>query len=207
MANFGVSFVPGQNGDQMERPGPGGAQPTPVQEAIRILSLRLPRFFSGGSPIAPMPLLQSPGGAALGPESLGTLFGQPHLLPTPGGLPPIPGPVSPPQADLPASPRTPNFDFLTRGGVTGKGPRRMPRLPSRASASRPPTPRVRPITRGGGQAPQMPTPGGPPSLPPVPPMAPLPDQPMGWGNAPDVYRGGPHGPFSIDLDPFGGGWF
>lgn len=60
MAGYGIgtSFQPGadQNGQ--------GRRATPVQEAIRLLSLRLPSRVSP-SAIAPQALLQSPGGAGL----------------------------------------------------------------------------------------------------------------------------------------------
>lgn len=62
MANsFGVSFLPG-SGEQDQTQRPGGVSPrNPVQEAVQILSLRLPKMF-GARSIAPAPLLTSPGG-------------------------------------------------------------------------------------------------------------------------------------------------
>jgi hypothetical protein len=66
---FGLSFVPdGQTDPTKKKVGEGGV--TPTQQAIQLLSLRLPRVV-GGSPIAPAPLLQSPGGAGRpSPESV-----------------------------------------------------------------------------------------------------------------------------------------
>ena len=55
---FGVSFLPS------DRPEDQGAERAPAdrfQEAIKILSLRLPRVL-GGSAVAPAPLLQAQGG-------------------------------------------------------------------------------------------------------------------------------------------------
>ena len=55
MANgFGVSFVPGaQDPAQQQQNGTrGGAPRNPVQEAIQILSLRLPKVF-GARALAP----------------------------------------------------------------------------------------------------------------------------------------------------------
>lgn len=73
MANdygFGVSFMPG--GDSMyrrQRPGQQGpSSVAPMQEAIKILSLRMPRVV-GANPLAPMSLLGGQGGGGL-PEGL-----------------------------------------------------------------------------------------------------------------------------------------
>jgi hypothetical protein len=68
--DFGISFSPlqppasgGPNGGANgARGGPPGS---PVQEAIRILSLRIPRVV-GASALAPMGLLNALGGSALG---------------------------------------------------------------------------------------------------------------------------------------------
>ena len=67
---FGVSFVPGQ-GEQNTQNGPGrpgGANP--VQSAIQMLSLRLPRL-GGAQGLAPGPLLQAPGGGGMPGGGLG----------------------------------------------------------------------------------------------------------------------------------------
>lgn len=60
--SYGLSFMPGsQNGT-----GPSGQQRTsvePVQEAVRLLSLRLPSVVNSG--LAPNQLMQAPGGSAL----------------------------------------------------------------------------------------------------------------------------------------------
>ena len=60
---FGISFVPGAQPDNQNgmSGGRGGASRNPIQEAVKILSLRLPKFYGSGS-IAPAPLLQAPGG-------------------------------------------------------------------------------------------------------------------------------------------------
>ena len=63
MAGFGISFAPtAQN--QREQQQSNQSQP-PIQNAIKILSLRMPSFAGARSPI-PDALLQAPGGAALG---------------------------------------------------------------------------------------------------------------------------------------------
>jgi hypothetical protein len=61
---LGQSFAPLGNDDPLrESQAPGGAI-SPVQEAIKLLSLRLPRYVGQGSPI-PQGLLSSPGMAGL----------------------------------------------------------------------------------------------------------------------------------------------
>lgn len=92
---FGVSFVPGgdASGNQTKPPT------EPLQQAIQMLSLRLPKVV-GAQGLAPGPLLQSPGGGALA-ELLRQLFGQGR----PGGTmaPSMPGasPMAPGAPSLP----------------------------------------------------------------------------------------------------------
>ena len=66
---LGQSFQPGQagfGGQQGEsQGGPGGQATTPIQTAIKLLSLRLPRTV-GQSPLAPAPLLNAPGAQGVG---------------------------------------------------------------------------------------------------------------------------------------------
>ena len=92
--NWGVSFIPGQGQDNgQEQGGPGGPQVSPTQQAIRLLSLRLPRF-SGPNGFAPSSLLNGPGAAgnpAFGPNA--PMGGFPGAMPSPmppempGGMP------------------------------------------------------------------------------------------------------------------------
>lgn len=59
MAQFGVSFTPGQNGEDVgQARGPADR----LQRAIQILSLRLPRRPNIQGALAPTPLLQARGG-------------------------------------------------------------------------------------------------------------------------------------------------
>lgn len=64
--SFGLSFSPGQD-------TPNGQKPTPVQQAIQTLSLRIPSR-AGASAFTPQGLLPSP------TESAGTVGGAPDLL-------------------------------------------------------------------------------------------------------------------------------
>lgn len=63
MPNFGISFSPFSD-DNSGKQNPRGPQVSP-QEAIRVLSLRVPRTVGAGSPI-PGQLLNGAGGAAFG---------------------------------------------------------------------------------------------------------------------------------------------
>lgn len=60
---FGISFVPGSQDPTNNNGETGrvGAPQSPVQQAIKVLSLRLPKFY-GSQSLAPGLLLNSPGG-------------------------------------------------------------------------------------------------------------------------------------------------
>lgn len=61
---FGLSFSPGgQNGPNGQPTN--GQRPTPIQQAIQTLSLKIPRV-AGASAFTAQPLLNSPGGMGLG---------------------------------------------------------------------------------------------------------------------------------------------
>ena len=128
---FGINFVPGQDEQQKPQGVGGGPQVSPVQQAIRTISLRLPRV--GGAQamapgaIAPNALMGAPGGGGLAgmddmtlEQLLLRLFGGgPMGMPTggPGGPPPsrppphiIPGgvpPSAPPPSGGPSLPTWP----------------------------------------------------------------------------------------------------
>ena len=99
MANFGISFFPDQTQDG-PRPDQSSAQP--LQEAVRILSLRLPRGAPGQA-VAPAGLLEAPGGGGLAPAMLMAILQRllmggmmPGTMPggMPGGIPaPAPAPA------------------------------------------------------------------------------------------------------------------
>lgn len=113
---FGVSFVPGgdASGNQTKPPT------EPLQQAIQMLSLRLPKVV-GAQGLAPGPLLQSPGGGALA-ELLRQLFGQGR----PGGTmaPSMPGasPMAPSAPSMPGGmppPRVVPGGGGDQGGMLG----------------------------------------------------------------------------------------
>lgn len=72
MDNFGISFVPDQAGPNGT--GQGAAPADRFQQAIKILSARLPRFVGNGP--APNQLLQSPGAMGQRPTALGQTQGR-----------------------------------------------------------------------------------------------------------------------------------
>lgn len=85
---FGVSFVPDQtNGNDPTQIGPHEK----YQQAVRILSLRLPRLQMGGAQIAPAPLLQGAG-------AQGSPFGMSGVLQTQQQAPAAPILGQPPGA-------------------------------------------------------------------------------------------------------------
>ena len=78
--DFGISFSPG-SGDPNQKPAQG-ASDTPIQDAIKTLSLRVPSFRANGG-MAPMPLIGAPGSGGMLPGLGGGIGGQ---SPLPGGL-------------------------------------------------------------------------------------------------------------------------
>lgn len=59
---IGVSFSPAGGGPGQQQ---NGQRPTPVQQAIQTLSLRIPQHAGAGA-FTPQPLLDSPGGSGFG---------------------------------------------------------------------------------------------------------------------------------------------
>ena len=103
MADLGVSFIPSGDEPQQGSMGPGGAAPgvPPLQSAIRLLSMRLPRFGGGMSPasIAPGQLLGGMGGGGLsgmgGGGSLEAMLRALFGLGGPAGAPSMGAPPTP----------------------------------------------------------------------------------------------------------------
>jgi hypothetical protein len=142
---LGVSFSPTGAG------GPNAQRPSPVQQAIQTLSLRIPSH-AGASAFTPQSLLQAPGGSAFGGGGGNTdallemlkklLFGggpgQPGGMP--GGMPNLTtsgGSFPPPGLTPGATPDGPIPDQPTPR--TGSGPLPMP-VPSKGPISTEPVP-------------------------------------------------------------------
>jgi hypothetical protein len=91
MPPFGLSFLPFQQaGEQRDR-----ASVEPIQQAIKVLTLRLPRVLGGGAP-APASLLQ--GGGSMGNPfaGVGPMQGRPITAPLPSPSPAAPSPSAGP---------------------------------------------------------------------------------------------------------------
>lgn len=151
-ADFGLSFVPGQASPQGGGPQGGalggGPVSPPVQQAIKMLSLRLPRVV-GANAMAPGALLNAPGaggmnlqqllalmfgqhpqgpgmgspmgGGMMGPGGGGSqpAFGAPRVIPGQGGQPGGPTPVPGPGPMNPAPRETGVLDRTTPGTDAG----------------------------------------------------------------------------------------
>jgi hypothetical protein len=133
---LGISFIPGQEPDpQQQQP----AAPTgpPLQQALQLLSLRLPRF-SGSNAILPDPLLQgrSPGTPLPGTPEWQALMRRLLGGMAPSGAPPTAPPTNQttpdwtyrqPPTPLPNAMRTPGTaapPFPTIGQYPGAVPTR-----------------------------------------------------------------------------------
>ena len=143
--DLGVAFSPTAQDDRTQTPG-GSGQPsaTPIQDAIKLLSLRLPSFRAPG--VAALPLLQGPGsrgviGAGRRPgglqqilqQLLGGGLPQPQIIPgveptQGGGVQPMPLPTPPPDQtyDMGLGPGRTRFrDYYNNpangGGIAGGG--------------------------------------------------------------------------------------
>lgn len=108
---LGVSFFPQPQVPNQQQPQAG----QPVQQALQMLSLRVPRFGSQGA-ILPQPLQQRQPGAPIGPvpgtpeweELMRRLMGG-----QPGGAPAAPGAPTgapPPNFAYPAGPKPPTYE-------------------------------------------------------------------------------------------------
>lgn len=124
---MGLSFAPlGDDPTRQNAGQQGGPQASPVQEAIKVLSLKFPRIAQGAP--APLSLLNGLGGAGMNPieQVLMQMFGGGQSAPTPdfdyasGRLPngldvsepePAPAPPAPP----PTTPQMPGR-LPRRGG-------------------------------------------------------------------------------------------
>ncbi len=213
---FGINFLPGA--DEQEPEGGGGSvgRPSPnLQQAVRLLNLRLPTVNQGG--IAPNALLQSPGGSpdmnsALSMQSLQRLFmalagmgqgspqgaggyGAPAAPQAVGGIG-APNVAFDPAQRLPPSPIGP--------GVSPPGPGNLPPSPIGPGVS-PPGPGNLPMTaarshggkndpmaeflRTNGKVGRGVSPPGPPLMPkPLPRVRPITSHGPGSGAPPTAIR-------------------
>lgn len=130
--SIGLSFAPGQNPNQ-QQPGSQDSAISPVQQAIKILSMRVPQNAGPGG-ITPNALLTGPGSAGLGAAGGGfDLMALLRRLLQPGGQSsagpadamPMPGPAG--QMPSPSVP-LPHVTPGEGGGPTNK-PQVQPPMP------------------------------------------------------------------------------
>ena len=166
---FGVSFLPGGDANYSRE---SGASPAPMQEAIKVLSLRVPRVV-GASPLAPLALLQSQGGGGLPAGILEALLRRlmPPSAGTPAATPPVPTttPASPMMAPAGVGP-------AVTAAPAGVGPT-VSGAPSAVTPAAA-TPPVLPGLTSSGPPPVKVTAGVQEpleTLPSAPPAAPAPD--------------------------------
>jgi len=193
MAQYGISFTENLGGRPPgeEQAAPGGAPGrSPLQSAVQMLSLRLPRVV-GANALAPQALLQGGGGggAGLSPEVLQQVLARLRMLsggaPRGPAMPPPPlpgGPMAPP------SPRPPSTPYAPPGAGPMAPPPSTPLLPSGPTPTLPPprfiyeqpseAERVEKIPSGTGPAePPLLQPGPfSPNEPPIEPAGPGGDQ-------------------------------
>lgn len=177
--NFGVSFVPDDQNLQQGKAGASRGGMTPTQQAVKLLSLRLPRVV-GGSPIAPAPLLQSQGGRGMpSPDSIASQVLK-NVLPTNQTAPAGPAAPSVPQPDA-IGMQAPNASYSDN-------------KPLASSPFRIETPTAAPSVPT-----QMPTPNIAPGLNPAPA---LPNVPTTPNSLPiPAYPEAQPGPVSRDVQP------
>jgi hypothetical protein len=124
-SELGIGFLPGGQGDDFRAPAPGAEGATPLQQAIKFLSLRLPRF-SGQGALAGPGLMGGPGGPA--PDELLKLLRRLGGIGSwagsgGGGAGPAPPPVFTPGA------RGPSAGGPVSGSPTPAPIWRAPRMP------------------------------------------------------------------------------
>lgn len=185
---FGVSFLPGGDAQyqrgQDGSMGPGGV---PVQQAIKILSMRVPRVV-GQSPLAPLSLLTGPGGQGLPPGLLDNLLRKQMALAPAGGVPQAIVPPSLPSMAPSAAPSAMPAPPAIPAGVP---PMAAPPAMGMASPVVPPPP-MAPVISGAPSPQSQPAPPGVPA-PSVPytPKIHFQDPPVGPPSNPSP---GPFGP-------------
>lgn len=175
---FGLSFVPGApQGPTAQGPGQiGGPPPSPVQTAIRMLSLRLPHVV-GAQGLAPSGLLQGPGAQAFGGQA-GGLGGLEEFLRLLFGMGPgAPGPRVIPGLQPGAHPTPPTTQPPQQAFGLPPGP-----YPSPYPPGRPWMPEAQNLPAFHPSGPPFPEAQG------VPPLSPPPGQPrMTPGTWPGQY--------------------
>lgn len=136
---LGQSFTPMSEEERLRRQGmPGQAGTNPIQEAIKVLSLRIPRVLGAGAPVS-RELLTGPGAGGLPtPQPIGG-------APSPAGPQPSPmgqNPFTPTPEMAPQQFENPLQEFFNRIIMSGSAPS------PEAGQQAPPPPRVGIVTPG-----------------------------------------------------------
>lgn len=120
---IGQSFQPGSNGNGGAEEQRRGGGPAPIQQAIKLISTRLPSVL-GAQAIVPQELLQASGGAGLTEADITRMFAPRPQAPMPPSMPgpgaqsappwlappaPIPGPAAAGGRPAPSAPSAPPF--------------------------------------------------------------------------------------------------
>lgn len=163
----GVNFQPNDNTTGQARSKPAN---TGVQEAIQVLSLRLPKVV-GARAMAPQALLESPGGNGRVDSVVSQVMAR--MFPT-GDAPPTAPMVPPSSPSAPASMSAPSAPApsFTGSGVTSTTPLASMVAPEVMAPQVGRAPRIAPVTRPDGSV----------TLPPD--QAPAPNGPTDPGGAP-----------------------
>lgn len=131
---IGMTFAP-TNHTTDERRGP---TTPPIQEAIRLLSLQLPRVTGASAP-TPTALLAGSGGGRFGGSTSNPIIEQ-LLRAIFGGRSPMAGPLPGlPAPGLPSMPSRPVFPSFTMGAPMPRLPEAPP-MPGPSAAPEPPSP-------------------------------------------------------------------
>lgn len=120
---LGQSFLPGADDQRMQQQE-GAGPVNPVQEAIKVLSLKIPRYLGAQAP-APPQLLNSMGGGAL-QNPLAQLILQ-QFMPHAGGGGSSPMPGATPAAPPPGPAPNPVIHYMPNPGGTATGTPQVPR--------------------------------------------------------------------------------
>lgn len=216
MPPLGISFTENLGGQPPgEEQGPGGAAPvSPLQSAIQMLSLRLPRVV-GANALAPQALLQGGGGggAGLSPEVLQMILQRLRLIGGGAGPVGLPGPE--------ATPLTRGPGGFGGGGMIGpgapvSGPAPTPRIGYTPPGAGPMPPPPGPMPMGGSAIapspmppPPLPTPRFTPAIESGEGYAPPPEYvekiPATGGSEPPLLQPGPWSPQPVPIEPAGPG--
>lgn len=193
MAGIGVNFAPTQTNVQAGQGTagkPGGPQ-SKLQEAIKVLSLRLPKVL-GAQALAPGPLLTGPGSGGMNPDKALAMNLQQQLPAPLAATQATPAYTPPPISAGPsAAPAPPPPAPVFSGGSGGTTPAQQAVQAIASSPSFAPVPHFTPGLGAPGTPVQTPTPSAETKAPPpprvqIPTKGPVPAPRQDWPPAPQA---------------------